>query len=78
MATNISNNHLPSLEEEQRRLLTRTRQQLVEQRTSLKNQIRMKAHLSGINRCRSSKIPNSSWETFVNLITNDNFSAIRD
>ena len=51
---------IPTQEEEQSRLLTRTRQQLVEQRTSLKNQIRMKFHLSGINRCSRGKSPYSS------------------
>jgi transposase len=39
---------IPTEEEEQGRLLTRTRQQLVEQRTSLKNQIRMKFHQMGL------------------------------
>ena len=39
---------IPSQKEEQRRFLSRTRQQLVEQRQRLKNQIRMKAHQMGI------------------------------
>ena len=39
---------IPSEKEEQRRLLTRTRQQLVEDRSAIKNQIRMKSHLSGL------------------------------
>ena len=51
---------IPTEEEEQGRLFTRTRQQLVEQRTSLKNQIRMKFHPSGTNRCGRGKIPYSS------------------
>lgn len=39
---------IPSQKEEQRRFLSRTRQQLVEQRQRLKNQIRMKAHQMGL------------------------------
>ena len=39
---------IPTEDSEQKRLLTRTRQQLVEQRTSLKNQIRMKFHQMGL------------------------------
>jgi transposase len=39
---------IPSEQEEQQRLLTRTREQLVEQRTSIKNQIRMKFHQMGL------------------------------
>ena len=39
---------IPTQKEEQRRLLTRTRQQLVENRTAIKNQIRMKSHQMGL------------------------------
>lgn len=39
---------IPSLEQENRRLLSRTREQLVEHRAALKNQIRMKAHQQGL------------------------------
>lgn len=35
---------IPSVEQEQRRMVSRTREQLVEHRAALKNQIRMKAH----------------------------------
>jgi hypothetical protein len=37
----------PTVEQEQRRMLSRTREQLVEHRAALKNQIRMKAHQLG-------------------------------
>ncbi len=39
---------IPTIEEEEKRLLTRSRDQMVEQRTSLKNQIRMKFHQMGL------------------------------
>ena len=39
---------VPTPEQEQQRLLTRTRQQLVEDRTALKNKIRMKSHQMGL------------------------------
>ena len=39
---------VPSPQQEQQRLLTRTRQQLVEERSALKNKIRMKAHQMGL------------------------------
>lgn len=39
---------VPSEKEENRRLLTRTRQQLVEERTAIKNKIRMKCHQMGL------------------------------
>jgi len=35
---------VPSKKQEARRLLTRTRQQLIEERTAVKNKIRMKCH----------------------------------
>lgn len=40
---------IPTVECEQQRLLTRTRQQLVCEQTSIKNKIRMKFHFSGTN-----------------------------
>ncbi|MEM9004755.1 MAG: IS110 family transposase [Cyanobacteria bacterium P01_F01_bin.86] len=40
--------HIPSEKVEQQRLLTRTREQLVRERTSLKNMIRMRAHQFGL------------------------------
>lgn len=40
--------HVPTVEQEQRRMLSRTREQLVEHRAALKNQIRMKAHQLGL------------------------------
>ncbi len=39
---------VPSRRQEQQRLLTRTRQQLVEERSALKNKIRMKCHQMGL------------------------------
>ena len=39
---------IPSLQEEQQRMLTRTRQQLVEDRSAIKNKIRMKCHQMGL------------------------------
>lgn len=39
---------IPSVEQEQRRMVSRTREQLVEHRAALKNQIRMKAHQWGL------------------------------
>lgn len=39
---------VPSPQQEQQRLLTRTRQQLVEERSALKNKIRMKCHQMGL------------------------------
>lgn len=39
---------VPSKEEEQRRMLTRTREQLVKDRTAVKNRIRMKFHQLGL------------------------------
>lgn len=39
---------VPSPQQEQQRLLTRTRQQLVEERSAIKNKIRMKAHQMGL------------------------------
>ena len=39
---------VPSPQQEQQRLLTRTRQQLVEDRSALKNKIRMKCHQMGL------------------------------
>ena len=39
---------VPSAEEEHRRLLSRTREQLVQDRAAIKNQIRMKAHQLGL------------------------------
>ena len=39
---------VPSLQQEQQRLLTRTRQQLVEDRSAIKNKIRMKCHQMGL------------------------------
>ncbi len=39
---------IPTPEQEQHRLLTRTRQQLVEDRTAIKNKIRMKCHQMGL------------------------------
>ena len=40
--------HIPSQEQEHQRLLSRSRRQLVKERTSLKNKIRMKAHQFGL------------------------------
>lgn len=40
--------HVPTVEQEQRRMLSRTREQLVEHRAAIKNQIRMKAHQLGL------------------------------
>ncbi len=40
--------HIPSEKEENRRLLTRTREQLVKDRTAIKNKIRMKFHQLGL------------------------------
>ena len=39
---------VPSVAQEQQRLLTRTRQQLVEERSAIKNKIRMKCHQMGL------------------------------
>ncbi len=39
---------VPSPQQEQERLLTRTRQQLVEERSAIKNKIRMKCHQMGL------------------------------
>ncbi len=39
---------VPSPQQEQQRLLTRTRQQLVEDRSAIKNKIRMKCHQMGL------------------------------
>ncbi|MBV9385192.1 MAG: IS110 family transposase [Chroococcidiopsidaceae cyanobacterium CP_BM_ER_R8_30] len=47
-AGRLKGNRIPSESEEQHRLLTRTRQQLVEERTALKNKIRMKFHQLGL------------------------------
>ena len=47
---------IPTVQEEQRRLLTRTRQQLVEQRTRIKNQIRMKAHQMGLIKAEEHRV----------------------
>lgn len=40
--------HVPTVEQEQRRMISRTREQLVEHRAAIKNQIRMKAHQLGL------------------------------
>ncbi len=40
---------VPTQQQEQQRLLTRTRQQLIEDRTAIKNKIRMKCHDYGAN-----------------------------
>lgn len=40
--------HIPSQQAEQKRLLTRTREQLVREKTSLKNMIRMRCHQFGL------------------------------
>ncbi len=40
--------HIPSEQEENQRLLTRTREQLVKDRTAVKNKIRMKFHQRGL------------------------------
>lgn len=40
--------HIPTAEREHRRLLTRTREQLVAERTALKNKIRMRCHQLGL------------------------------
>lgn len=47
-AGRLKGNRIPSESEEQRRMLTRTRQQLVEERTAIKNKIRMKFHQLGL------------------------------
>lgn len=47
-AGRLKGNRIPSEQEEQRRMLTRTRQQLVEDRTAIKNKIRMKCHQLGL------------------------------
>jgi len=47
-AGRLRGNRIPSEQEEQRRMLTRTRQQLVEERTAIKNKIRMKFHQLGL------------------------------
>ena len=39
---------IPTEQEEQQRFLTRTRQQLIEDRTAAKNKIRMKCHQMGL------------------------------
>ncbi len=39
---------VPTQQQEQQRLLTRTRQQLIEDRTAIKNKIRMKCHQMGL------------------------------
>ncbi len=39
---------VPSRRQEQQRLLTRTREQLVQERSALKNKIRMKCHQMGL------------------------------
>lgn len=60
-AGRLRGNRIPSEQEEQRRMLTRTRQQLVEERTAIKNKIRMKFHQLGLieydeNRSMSHKL----------------------
>lgn len=47
-AGRLKGNRIPSEQEEQRRMLTRTRQQLVEDRAAIKNKIRMKCHQLGL------------------------------
>jgi transposase len=47
-AGRLSGIRIPSKKQEAQRLLTRTRQQLVEERTAVKNQIRMKCHQLGL------------------------------
>ncbi|WP_250122214.1 IS110 family transposase [Chroococcidiopsis sp. CCMEE 29] len=47
-AGRVRGNRIPTEQQEQRRMLTRTRQQLVEERTAIKNKIRMKFHQLGL------------------------------
>jgi transposase len=47
-AGRLKGNRIPSEQEENGRILTRTRQQLVEDRTAIKNKIRMKFHQFGL------------------------------
>ena len=47
-ASRLKGIRVPSVEQEQQRLLTRTRQQLVEDRSAIKNKIRMKCHQMGL------------------------------
>lgn len=60
-AGRLKGNRIPSEQQEQRRMLTRTRQQLVEDRAAVKNKIRMKFHQWGLiesdeNRTMSHKL----------------------
>jgi len=60
-AGRLKGNRIPTEVEERRRMLTRTRQQLVEERTAIKNKIRMKFHQLGLikydeNRAMSHKL----------------------
>jgi transposase len=48
LAGRLKGNRIPSEQEEHHRMLTRTRQQLVEDRTAIKNKIRMKFHQLGL------------------------------
>lgn len=47
-AGRLTSIRIPSREEEAKRLVTRTRQQLVEERTAVKNKLRMKCHQWGL------------------------------
>lgn len=47
-ADRLQSIRIPSLEQEQHRLLSRTREQLVKDRTAIKNRIRMKFHQMGL------------------------------
>ncbi|WP_347277585.1 MULTISPECIES: IS110 family transposase [Leptolyngbya] len=47
-ASRLRGIRVPTPEQEQRRLLSRTRSQLVQQRSAVQNQIRMKAHQFGL------------------------------
>ena len=48
LAGRLKGNRIPSEQEEHHRMLTRTRKQLVEDRTAIKNKIRMKFHQLGL------------------------------
>ena len=54
---------IPSMAQESRRLLTRTRAQLVKQRTSTKNRIRMKAHQFGLIGAEDNRVMSASLVT---------------
>jgi transposase len=73
-AGRLKGNHIPTESEEQRRMLTRTRQQLVEERTASKNKIRMKFHQLGLieydeNRPMSHKLVKElqEWCRFIRV-----------